>query len=560
MSRILRFFPVVTLSLFLGPVLVGLVATALPALGYLPALGGFTFSLDPWRKLAGTPGLAESIRLTLRTGFLATGLALALVVGFCSVAHNTRLFQKAQPLLSPLLATPHVAVAIGLSFLIAPSGWIARMVSPWLTGWERPPDLATVHDALGLSFVLGLLLKEVPYLMLMTVAALGQVKSQEIMAAARSLGYSPASAWLKTVLPQVYPQIRLPIYAVLAFSLSVVDVSVILAPTNPPPLSTLVFRMFMDRDLSMVFPASAGACLQLAVVVLSIAFWRLAEVAVTRVARPWLTGGRRRGATSGVGTLWIVVFAVLVGLSGLGSLAMAVWSLAESWFYPRFLPPMWTLSHWSRHLDGLLFPGKVTLVTGFCTAFLALVLALGCLQNERINGLGSASRVLWLLYTPLLVPQIAFLFGVQIVLVRINLDGTWLALVLCHLLFVFPYVFLSLADPWRSFDPRTRNTALALSGSPLKSFLQVELPLMLKPVLFAYAIGFAVSAGQYLSTVFAAGGRFTTLAVEAVTLSSGSDRRVIGICALVQAALPLLVYAAAIAVPAWRFRDRTGMR
>jgi putative thiamine transport system permease protein len=83
---------------------------------------------------------------------------------------------------------------------------------------------------------------------------------------------------------------------------------------------------------------------------------------------------------------------------------------------------------------------------------------------------------------------------------------------------------------------------------------------MLKPVLFACAIGFAVSAGQYLSTVFAAGGRFTTLAVEAVTLSSGSDRRVIGIYALVQAALPLLVYAAAIAVPAWRFRDRTGMR
>jgi putative thiamine transport system permease protein len=79
---------------------------------------------------------------------------------------------------------------------------------------------------------------------------------------------------------------------------------------------------------------------------------------------------------------------------------------------------------------------------------------------------------------------------------------------------------------------------------------------MLKPAAFAFAIGFAVSAGQYLSTVFAAGGRFTTLTVEAVTLSSGSDRRVIGIYALAQTALPLLIYAAAILIPAWKHPNR----
>ena len=124
-------------------------------------------------------------------------------------------------------------------------------------------------------------------------------------------------------------------------------------------------------------------------------------------------------------------------------------------------------------------------------------------------------------------------------LVRMNLDGTWIALVWSHLLFVFPYVFLSLADPWRSFDLRYRTSALALTGSPLRAFLHVEMPLMLKPALFALAIGFAVSVGQYLPTIFAGGGRFTTLTVEAVTLSSGNDPRVTGIYALMQAALPL---------------------
>ena len=278
-SSTLRLFPAVTLAVFFAPVAAGLVATALPAFGYLPALGGNGLGLDPWRQLLATPGLASSVRLTLQTGLLATLLALTVVIGFCSVMHDTRLFRRAQVALSPLLATPHVAVAIGLSFLIAPGGWAGRLVSPWLTGWTRPPDVAVVHDTAGLSFVLGLLLKEVPYLMLMTLSALNQVRAAETLLTARSLGYAPAAAWLKTILPQIYPQIRLPIYAVLAFSMSVVDVAVVLAPNQPPPLSVLLFRMFTDRDLALVFPAAAGACLQLTAVAAAIGLWRAAETA-----------------------------------------------------------------------------------------------------------------------------------------------------------------------------------------------------------------------------------------------------------------------------------------
>ena len=84
--------------------------------------------------------------------------------------------------------------------------------------------------------------------------------------------------------------------------------------------------------------------------------------------------------------------------------------------------------------------------------------------------------------------------------------------------------------------------------------------MMLKPVIFALAIGFAVSVGQYLPTVFAGGGRFTTLTVEAVTLSSGNDPRVTGIYSLAQATLPLAMYLLAVGVPAWRFHDRRGMK
>ena len=92
--------------------------------------------------------------------------------------------------------------------------------------------------------------------------------------------------------------------------------------------------------------------------------------------------------------------------------------------------------------------------------------------------------------------------------------------------------------------------------TPFGSIFRIRLPLLLGPVLIACAIGFAVSVGQYLPTVFAGNGRIATLTTDAVTLAGGADRRVIGTYAVLQALLPLLVYIGAVAVPAWRLARR----
>src|SRR3546814_7583305 len=103
-----------------------------------------------------------------------------------------------------------------------------------------------------------------------------------------------------------------------------------------------------------------------------------------------------------------------------------------------------------------------------------------------------------------------------------------------------PYVFLTLGDPYRALDGRFARTALCLGARPNRVFWQVKLPMLLRPVLFALAVGFAVSVTQYLPTLFAGGGRFVTLTTEAVGLAAGGDRRVIGVYAFLQALLPLL--------------------
>ncbi|MFQ5466551.1 MAG: ABC transporter permease subunit, partial [Kiloniellaceae bacterium] len=107
-----------------------------------------------------------------------------------------------------------------------------------------------------------------------------------------------------------------------------------------------------------------------------------------------------------------------------------------------------------------------------------------------------------------------------------------------------------------SLDERYIRTARCLGAGPARVFWRVKLPMLIRPILFAAAVGFAVSVAQYLPTQFVGGGRFVTLTTEAVTLSAGADRRVIGVFAFLQAVLPLAAFAGALAVPARARRAR----
>jgi putative thiamine transport system permease protein len=402
-----------------------------------------------------------------------------------------------------------------------------------------------------------LALKETPYLLLCLVAALGQTDAARHVATARTLGYGPVMAWAKIAIPRLYPLIRLPVYAVLAFSLSSVDVALILAATNPPTLPVTIVRWASDPHLDLFFPAAAAAMLQLALVLAAIGVWRWGEVLIAQASTSWLIAGARGRSVSIWGGAARSAMRLLFGAAFASLLAVALWSFAASWRFPDDLPAAWTLANWSR--EPIAGPAWTTLGVALCSAAIALILTILCLENETKRG-GGGGRALWLLYAPLLIPQVSFLIGAQALLVRLDADGAFAALVWAHLLFVLPYVFLALADPWRKLDPRYVRTALCLGASPLRAFVAVKLPLLLRPILAAAAIGFAVSVALYLPTLFAGGGRWATLTTEAVTLSSGGDRRVLGVYAFAQAALPLLVYGLALALPAFLFRNRRGMR
>jgi putative thiamine transport system permease protein len=502
-----------------------------------------------WPRVLALPGLGRSVALTLWVGLAATALSVALAAGLGVALHG----RAAGRLLAPLLAAPHAAVAIGLGFLIAPSGWIARLMAAPM-GWDRPPDVATVGDPTGLALIAGLAVKEVPFLTLVLLSALAQVPVRATLAAGRALGYRPGAVWAKLVLPQVWPLVRLPVAVVLAFGLSVVDMALILGPGSPPTLPVMVLRAYADGGPGTFGTASALALLQGGVVLAGLALGWAAAAGLRAAGRGWVTAGARGGwpglrlAGAAAGVL------MAAGFLSLGMLAL--WSVAFRWPFPALLPETLTLRGWTAPMA----PLGTTLALGLAATLAALVLAILWLEAEDR---GRMTRARWaeaLVYLPLLLPQIAFLYGLTVVLLKAGGGFGWVAVVWGHALFVFPYVMLSLSDPWRAMDARHARSASALGAGPWRVLWAVKLPVLLRPVLTAAAVGFSVSCALYLPTLFLGGGRIATLTTEAVTLSSGSDRRLVGVLATLQSALPLLGFVLAVAVPAAVWRHRAGLR
>ncbi|WP_205648783.1 ABC transporter permease [Acuticoccus kandeliae] len=542
-------------GLVLLPVLAGLAGIVLPAFGYLPALGHEGFGLDVFARLAAAPGLVQSIAVSVISGLGATLIAVLATAAILASAYGTRGLALMERLIAPILSVPHAAAALGFVFLFAPSGFVLRLLSPWATGFTAPPDIALVRDPWGVSLILALAVKEVPFLFLMALAALGQVKARERAAVARVLGYGRVAAFLNAVWPLVYRQLRMPVLAVLAYSASVVDVALILGPTRPAPLGVRVVEWLQAPDLDGWLLGSAGAVAMLAVVAVLVAVWLGGEAAAGWAARRVRLGGwrARRDGVFRYGVLVATVGGVAALFAGFGGLILQ--SVALYWPFPEAWPEAVSLAAWGRHLPmaGALVGETLAIALG--ASLLALPLAVVLVEARR-HGV----RIAGLIYLPLIAPQVAFLFGLSVTAIAVGAVPGRAAVILAHALFVLPYALISLSGPWAALDPRYERVAASLGAPAWRRFARVRLPLMVAPLLVTFALSIAVSVGLYLPTQMIGGGRMETVTTEAVAAATGGDRRLAGIFATLQLLIPFAGFALARAVPAVLYRHRRGLR
>ncbi len=534
---------------------------ALPAMhaavaGLAPALNA-----QAWSDLASTPGVARAWVTSVATSLAATSIAALFAWALAArwlqpvgdAAHRHADVRRAQAWLGPMLAMPHAAFAIGLMLLLAPAGWLARVLA-WPLGWSAPPQTGVLIDS-PLALIVVLVLKELPFLLWNVLASMRRPDVQALLVAtdrqAALLGHGPSRRWWLVHAPMHASRLAWPLLAVLGYGLAVVDVPLVTGPTLPPPLAVQSWQDIVDPDPARQAAGAAGAWLLAGTLLAVGAGFSVLAPSIGRALAAWAARGVADvGATGGAdhphastprtarlargraGWITVVTAYAAVGL------ALLVASFSGPWPFPSLLPQAWTTGAWV-----LAFEGAPRIGYSF-----AMAAAAACA--------GVALAATWLAATPrswdrlaivvamatVLLPSLLVSLGFYNLALRLRLDATHLGLLWSHLLFACAYALLVLAGPWRGLDRRWFDTAKLLGHGPWSRLTRVRLPLLRAPLAAAWAVAFAVSIAQFLPTQLVGAGRLTTLATETVTLAASGQRSTAAATALVLALLPCAVF------------------
>ena len=95
----------------------------------------------------------------------------------------------------------------------------------------------------------------------------------------------------------------------------------------------------------------------------------------------------------------------------------------------------------------------------------------------------------------------------------LDLRDSWLLIPLAHTLVAYPFVVRSLTPALRSIRPRLRQAGAVLGASPIRVFLQIDLPLIGRATLVAATFAFTISLGEFGATALIARPEYPTLPV-----------------------------------------------
>jgi thiamine transport system permease protein len=88
-----------------------------------------------------------------------------------------------------------------------------------------------------------------------------------------------------------------------------------------------------------------------------------------------------------------------------------------------------------------------------------------------------------------------------------------IAIIIAHTLIAFPFANRIIVSSRANIDPTLLNVSRSLGASRLKTFLKIELPLLLPGIIVAGLFSFAVSIGEFGATSFLSKANFATIPV-----------------------------------------------
>ncbi|QHJ11963.1 Inner membrane ABC transporter permease protein YnjC [Paraglaciecola mesophila] len=518
-------------------------AWVLVAIIALAPLFGVVIGLWPTAELDSTAishfltynGLAYSVLSTLLLSLVAPLIALYIAFMVYSQYRFNQRWQSLEKRLAPLLSLPHLAVALGLVYLFSSGGMLWSAL--WgLIGQTAPEWLGLPRKSM-LTMILAISIKEVPFFLLIFSAIGRQLAIKQWLLQGRALGYSESASWWLIVFPVVLKQSRLAVLAAMAYTLSVLDISLLVGPNIPELYAVVLYNWqtgFTPDEQAFAFLGNLLLIAMLGVLIACIYIheqWVTNRLAILAVMANPLNIAR----VSQIFTAWLGFFSLLT----LAILAtFLLWSLGWN-TQSAFTAPDWSTTLWQDEWFFMQGPLLNSLHIAFLSSILGVGVTLLALELQRYNK-RYLPDYLWLL--AILLPQLSMVYGWQILHTSSNASyhSSWI--ILSHVPFTFAYSYLVLRGPFQSINRHYELVAASFGYSPWQRWWNVRFMLLRPALLSAFAIAFSVSIAQYIPTLMIGAGRVSTITTEAVAIASGNEQNITAVYILVQAALPFIIF------------------
>lgn len=229
--------------------------------------------------------------------------------------------------------------------------------------------------------------------------------------------------------------------------------------------------------------------------------------------------------------LGLLAFAVFGPLANL-----ALWAVAEKWYYPHTLPLEYGFSFWER----VFRPRSNALEALGTSVGIALATVAVCLAVSVPAGYALArlrlpwrGAILLAFLLPQAFPGVAVYINVARIFYTVGLNGTVAGVVLVHAVHGLVFSVWIATAAFAAVDRSLEEAARNMGASPLRAFLGVTLPLAAPGVLASAVFVFLESLDEFTGTYFVGVPEVTTLPLLMFNAGMGGNYQIASITALI---------------------------
>jgi putative spermidine/putrescine transport system permease protein len=181
-----------------------------------------------------------------------------------------------------------------------------------------------------------------------------------------------------------------------------------------------------------------------------------------------------------------------------------------------FPPPDWTLKWYIEFFSNKQWIASILTSAQIAAVVSVLSLVIGLLASFAVVRGNFRGRGLLrsFLITPVVLPVVVLAVGLYALFLRIGLSGTFIGLVIAHLVIALPFSIIVISNSLASFDKSIEDAAVLCGASPLKAKLQVTLPSIRISLFGAALFSFLASWDEVVLAIFMSSARLQTFPVR----------------------------------------------